>query len=806
MGVIKCKMCGAPLQIREGAYTADCSYCGSLQTIPKADDELKLKLFERANDLRLRCDFDQASNVFQNIIAQFPEEAEAYWGLCLCKYGIEYVDDPRTMSKIPTCHRTQPQSIFIDDNFINACEFGGVARWKYEEEAEEIDKIQKKILDISRAENPYDIFICYKETDDDTGSRTEDSATAQDIYTELVRNNYRVFYSRVTLRGKAGSEYEPYIYSALSSAKVMLVLGSKSEYFNAVWLKNEWSRYLGMMQQGNKTIIPCFEHIRAEELPRQLRNFQALDMGNKLFFNDLMSNIRRLIPKHTPVAAAAPDAVQNVTTGPTRKELNYEDGVYVGEALGNRYHGTGTRYYVSGRKYEGKWNMGEFVEGTITYENGDTWTGEWKNGQPFNGQGKAHFSRKDDKASIYNEGTLKNGLMHGECKKYINGQLVAEGFYENGNLNGRGIAYFRNGKLFKGEFKNGYPVKGEGYFSLPYAQLHFEGFWENGKPIGKGIAYSPNGGETFDVYADDSGRWTGIVRYMSNGNRFEGSMLNGAADGKGRIYTKDEKLIYDGEFRNSKFTGYGIRYYDNNARYEGEWLDDKREGEGVIYNNDGTTWTGQWHNDNPFEGNGTLIYKSGQRYEGEVKNGVCEGMGKCLYKNGDQFEGEWRNDRPYKGTYYYRDGSTWTGIYENGRQFEGCGTTLKENGEKYVGEIKGGFFDGEGTYYYPEGKWEGIWKKGYRYTGHGLLFHMTDGKRNGKYYVGEMVNGVACGKGKLVDADKNRAEGEWKGDKLYNGRIYNAKNQVIDTYINGQSQNEKKKNVANGIMGFLSKL
>ena len=40
----------------------------------------------------MKDEFDKAYGVFESIVADFPEEAEAYWGLCLCKYGIEYVD------------------------------------------------------------------------------------------------------------------------------------------------------------------------------------------------------------------------------------------------------------------------------------------------------------------------------------------------------------------------------------------------------------------------------------------------------------------------------------------------------------------------------------------------------------------------------------------------------------------------------------------------------------------------------------------------------------------------------------------
>lgn len=49
----------------------------------------------------MNAEFDRAATVYVSITGEFPEEAEAYWGLCLCKYGIEYVDDPLTGKKIP---------------------------------------------------------------------------------------------------------------------------------------------------------------------------------------------------------------------------------------------------------------------------------------------------------------------------------------------------------------------------------------------------------------------------------------------------------------------------------------------------------------------------------------------------------------------------------------------------------------------------------------------------------------------------------------------------------------------------------
>ena len=106
MAIIKCKMCGGDLTLVEGQSVAECEYCGSRQTVPAADNEKKLTLFARANRLRAACEFDKAAGIYESIVADFPEEAEAYWGLVLCKYGIEYVDDPASGKKIPTCHRS----------------------------------------------------------------------------------------------------------------------------------------------------------------------------------------------------------------------------------------------------------------------------------------------------------------------------------------------------------------------------------------------------------------------------------------------------------------------------------------------------------------------------------------------------------------------------------------------------------------------------------------------------------------------------------------------------------------------------
>ena len=314
MSVIKCKMCGGDLELIEGSSVAVCEYCGSQQTVPAADNEKKLTLFARANRLRLACEFDKAAGVYESIVADFPTEAEAYWGLVLCRYGIEYVDDPATGKKIPTCHRSSFDSVMEDSDFEQALENAdAVARRVYRDEAKAIEELRRGIVEVSGKEPPYDIFICYKETAED-GQRTVDSVIAQDVYDALTEKGYRVFFSRISLEDKLGTEYEPYIFAALHSAKIMLAFGTDYEYYNAVWVKNEWSRYLQLMTKDkSKHLIPCYKGIDAYDMPKEFAKLQAQDMGKVGAMQDLLRGVDKIMSGNSSAAAQPPQAATNAT-------------------------------------------------------------------------------------------------------------------------------------------------------------------------------------------------------------------------------------------------------------------------------------------------------------------------------------------------------------------------------------------------------------------------------------------------------------------------------------------------------------
>jgi hypothetical protein len=159
--------------------------------------------------------------------------------------------------------------ILAHPDFQKALEFAdGVSRHIYQEEARKIDTLCSNLIAFSAKEAPYDIFICYKETDDN-GNRTPDSLLSQDIYEALTHKGYRVFFSRITLEDKLGEAYEPYIFAALNSAKIMLVVGTDPSHYQSVWVKNEWNRYLKLMSHDNsKHLFPCYKYISPSDLPK----------------------------------------------------------------------------------------------------------------------------------------------------------------------------------------------------------------------------------------------------------------------------------------------------------------------------------------------------------------------------------------------------------------------------------------------------------------------------------------------------------------------------------------------------------
>ena len=306
MGALKCKMCGSNLEIEDSITVCKCEKCGTSQTVPDIEDDKELKLFERAGRLRFNCDFDKAAGIYNTITDSYPEEAEGYWGLILCKYGIEYADDA-SGKKIPVCHRTSYNSVMDEEDFELVMEnSNSESRAIYREEAKIIEETRKEYIRIAESEQPYDIYISYR-AQDDNGDKTPVSEIAGHLYNKLTSAGYSVFLSEAALKGKKQSDCEPYIYSALNSANVMLALGTSYDDYNDVWVKNEWNRYLEIAEKNkNKCLIPCYKDVDEYDIPKEFAGLKVCQLGNDDTFNNIMAEIANVV-KPESVNQPAPE-------------------------------------------------------------------------------------------------------------------------------------------------------------------------------------------------------------------------------------------------------------------------------------------------------------------------------------------------------------------------------------------------------------------------------------------------------------------------------------------------------------------
>ena len=252
-----------------------CPWCGTLQALPRGlANPDRARLFERANHQFRNGDFERAKTSYERILDSDPTDAEAYWSLVLCRFGVEYVvDEGKYVSTI----RRMPigGSIYSDEDYKSAIHYATDAQARfYECEAARINEIQAGFYALFNREMHYDAFICYK--NDGT-----DAQIARHLYELLSSEGVHTFFAAETLKNIAGAQYEPHVFAALNSARVMIVVATKRENLESNWVKNEWNRFLSLMRSHpEKLLIPVYQDMRPEDLPSDFCHLQALDLSD----------------------------------------------------------------------------------------------------------------------------------------------------------------------------------------------------------------------------------------------------------------------------------------------------------------------------------------------------------------------------------------------------------------------------------------------------------------------------------------------------------------------------------------------
>lgn len=308
--LVKCRVCGAELLFSQQESSKPCRFCKSVNVRPQSVGET-LNIFNLATEQRLNKEFFHAEESYRRVLEIQKDEYEARWGLVLCKYGIEYMQDAKSGRSLPICHIVQAKPMREDPDYKQACKLAPAdVRAGYEKDAAYIDATQQKIRQMRKNEPGYDIFLCYKETALESKEPTQESRDARRLYNELTRGGYRVFFAPESLPEMAGENYEAGIYHAIETARVMLVIGRNPEHLTSRWVQSEWSRFLARMDDGEeKYLLPLYGGISYEQLPKafEYRGLQGLSMDRPAWNLELNSVLLKLIPpKPAPVSSPAP--------------------------------------------------------------------------------------------------------------------------------------------------------------------------------------------------------------------------------------------------------------------------------------------------------------------------------------------------------------------------------------------------------------------------------------------------------------------------------------------------------------------
>ena len=280
-----CPCCGGGELQRVEGNTYKCRNCGSTLELQEHISEADNIALQQARLHRNAMRFEEAQENYDVVLQKNPDHAEANFGAFLCEYGIVYEQDTDGITWVPTCHR------------LNECPVEQSAYYRKltstnKAIADQIEQLRLAILEKTKKIEPYDVFICYKATEEKNGVKvpTKEATWARDIYDAFTHElGLKVFFAEKSLE-TTNTEYEPHIYTALRSAKLMILLAANTEHVNAPWVKNEWKRYVKYIREGEeKTIRVLHDALDMYTMPKELQKTQAIDHNTSAW----MANLKR---------------------------------------------------------------------------------------------------------------------------------------------------------------------------------------------------------------------------------------------------------------------------------------------------------------------------------------------------------------------------------------------------------------------------------------------------------------------------------------------------------------------------------
>ncbi len=295
---LRCKNCEGEMDVREaknGVLT--CPYCRTIVVLPREDSSHETKAYLNSGNQNLELGrFDEAYIMFGKAVEENAQEPEGYFGMALAKAKIQYLKDLVNNRLQPICFEITSSKFTDDKNYQKAIELSNPDQKQiYSEKGEEIDNIKSKFFELKKNGVEYDTFICCKVTNED-GGNTQDSMNALKIYHELKDAGYKPFYSEEVLKNFVGDDYEANILYALYSCGSMIVVCSNEEYLQTKWVKNEYTRFITLLEEKEKqrgSIAFVYNGKPIEEFPGIQGKVQGIDFSKFNALNQIVAFVEK---------------------------------------------------------------------------------------------------------------------------------------------------------------------------------------------------------------------------------------------------------------------------------------------------------------------------------------------------------------------------------------------------------------------------------------------------------------------------------------------------------------------------------
>lgn len=300
MQVVKCKNCGAQLDVSKAVGgVVTCEYCFSKHTLAKSADSSAVGFLTVGENGLDTGRFDDAYTAYGKAAQADGSEPEAYFGMALAAHKVRYIKDIVNNRLQPICYDVTEKRFSADGNYLKALSLASPEqRAEYERRAREIDYIKSEFYKLSSSGMKYDCFICVK-VSGEGGSKTVDSERANDIYYHLRDKGYKPFYSEREIQNATGADYEARILYALFSSPCMLVVCSDERYLQTPWVKNEYSRFVSLINDERKeanSIAIGFFDTPIERLPGRNGRLQGVCLNKPDAYSKIVDFVNNCSP------------------------------------------------------------------------------------------------------------------------------------------------------------------------------------------------------------------------------------------------------------------------------------------------------------------------------------------------------------------------------------------------------------------------------------------------------------------------------------------------------------------------------